>query len=347
MPKQPAPPPASAEAETVVWGIHSYVANDQLFLQRKLIAIGWHEVGDLGKLEPSRLAVKQRLSQVYPERQSAAIATYAGQIYRFVHEVKEGDLVVYPSKADRQIHIGRIAGPYRHDPKLSEHFPHVRAVAWITSRPRTHFSQGALYEVGSALTLFQLRNYADEFRAAAEGKSGVPIVPVAQDRTVDDVTRDIEDTTADFILKTLAQETKGHRFAEFVEHLLNTMDYRTRRSAEGPDGGVDIVAHRDELGFEPPIVKVQVKSTEGSVGDPVVSALYGKVGTGEYGPLVTLGSFTRQARTFAQSKTNLRLIDGDDLVKLVLAHYDQFDAKYKSLIPLKRVHVPDRAAQDD
>jgi predicted Mrr-cat superfamily restriction endonuclease len=33
-------------------------------------------------------------------------------------------------------------------------------------------------------------------------------------------------------------------------------------------GGIDIVAHKDELGFEPPIIKVQVKSSEGSIGDP-------------------------------------------------------------------------------
>ena len=112
-------------------------------------------------------------------------------------------------------------------------------------------------------------------------------------------------------------------------------------SPEGPDGGIDIVAHQDELGFQPPIVKVQVKSSEDSVGDPVVSALYGKVSSGEFGLLVTLGTFTNQAKSFARSKSNLRLIDGDVLVDLVLQHYDQFDSRYKGLIPLKRVYVPE------
>ncbi len=143
------------------------------------------------------------------------------------------------------------------------------------------------------------------------------------------------------MLKRLAQELKGHPLADFVAHLLSTMGYRTRVSEEGPDSGVDIIAHRDELGFEPPIVKVQVKSGEGSVGDPVVSALYGKVGAGEYGLLVTLGYFTNQALSFARSKGNLRLIDGEELVDLVLQHYDQFDSKYKGLLPLRRVFVPE------
>jgi restriction system protein len=119
------------------------------------------------------------------------------------------------------------------------------------------------------------------------------------------------------------------------------MGYRTRISPEGPDGGIDIIAHKDELGFEPPIIKVQVKSGEGNVGDPIVTALYGKVGEKEYGLFVTLGMFTNQAKNFARSKSNLRLIDGDDLVSLILQHYEQFDSQYKGLIPLKKVYVPE------
>src|SRR4029078_6704207 len=134
-----------------------------------------------------------------------------------------------------------------------------------------------------------------------------------QDESVAAVAEDIEETTRDFVLKRLAQEVKGHPFAELVAHLLNLMGYQTRVSPEGPDGGIDIIAHKDELGFEPPIVKVQVKSGEGSFGDPVVSALYGKVGASEFVLLVTLGAFTTQARSFARGRSNLRLIDGAEL----------------------------------
>ncbi len=41
-----------------------------------------------------------------------------------------------------------------------------------------------------------------------------------------------------------------------------------------------------------------------------------------------------------QHKSHLRLIDGEDLVDLVLQHYDQFDARYTGIIPLRRVFVP-------
>ena len=125
------------------------------------------------------------------------------------------------------------------------------------------------------------------------------------------------------------------------------MGFRTRVSPEGPDGGIDILAHKDELGFEPPIVKVQVKSTDGSIGDPEVSSLYGKVAGGEHGLLVTLGTFTRHAESFAKSKSNLRLIDGEKLVELVLAHYEQFDSRYKAILPLKRVYIPQPVDQNE
>jgi restriction system protein len=125
---------------------------------------------------------------------------------------------------------------------------------------------------------------------------------------------------------------------EIAAHLVYELD---------PDGGVDIIAHKDELGFEPPIVKVQVKSAEGSIGDPIVSALYGKVASGEFGLLVTLGTFTNQARHFAWSKSNLRPVDGHELVDLMLQHYEPFDSRYKGLLPLKRVYVPEALAETE
>ena len=196
------------------------------------------------------------------------------------------------------------------------------------------------------MSFFLIKNFADEFRASVEGKAAV-VTPVVHDESIAAVAEDIEETTRDFVLKRLAQELKGHPLAEFVAHLLNTMGYRTRVSKEGPDGGVDILAHKDELGFEPPIVKVQVKSTEGSIGDPIVSSLYGKVASDEFGLLVTLGTFTTPALNFATSKSNLRLIDGDELVRMIFNHYDKFDSRYKGLIPLRRVYVPESIEADE
>jgi restriction system protein len=240
---------------------------------------------------------------------------------------------------DKRVHIGEIVGPYQYVERDAEGYPHRRPVKWLKDFPRTNFTQGALYEIGSAMTFFQVKNYADEFLLTLAGQK--PESAPEEDETVTYVAEDIEQNTRDFVLKNLSQELKGHALSHFVAHLLGTMGYKTRVSPPGPDGGIDIVAHKDDLGFVPPVIKVQVKSAESNIGDPVVSQLIGKLQPGEYGMLVTLGSFTSQARNTASNKANLRLIDGDDLVKLVLQYYEQFDSKYKGMIPLKHVYVPE------
>lgn len=336
----------SEVGDRLIWGIHggSLGDADDLFLKKCLIALGWTELADLTKLKPDREAFKMAVGAAYPQKKPGAIPNNAGQLFRFVHEMKVGDLVVYPSRRDRQVHIGKVTASYQYDQGQSAAYPHQRPVKWLVHVPRIRFSQGALYEIGSAMSFFLVKNYADEFRAAVEGKSPAP--PVTEDETVAAVAEDIAETTRDFILKRLAQELKGHPLTDFLAHLLGTMGYRTRVSPEGPDGGIDIIAHRDELGFEPPIIKVQVKSSEGSIGDPVVSALYGKVAVSEFGLLVTLGTFTNQATNFAKSKSNLRLIDGNELVDLVLEHYEEFDSRYKGLLPLRKAYIPEQLDEE-
>ena len=326
--------------ESTMWGIHGGRDGeaDDLFLKAKCVALGWPELGDLGAIAADRDGFKEVVAQAYPEAKPGAIPNYAGQLFRFVHEMRVDDVVVYPSRRDRQIHIGVVVGPYKYDASQKD-YPNRRAVRWLCARPRTYFSQGALYELGSAMSFFQVRNYTEDIRAALEAKPEPPVA-TSKDETIALVADDIEQTARDFVIKTLAEDLKGHPFAHFVAHLLEAMGYRCRTSPEGPDGGVDIVAHRDELGFEPPVIKVQVKSSEGTQGDPGVSSLYGKVGPGEYGLFVTLGTFTAAAKTFARGRTNLRLIDGYELVELIFAHYEQFDSTHKRLLPLRRAYIP-------
>jgi len=333
--------------DITLWGIHAGRTGDAntLFLKKNVIAVGWDRVGDLSKIQPEREDFKARVARAYPENKPGSIPLSAGQLFRFVHEMKPGDMVLYPSKNDRVVHIGRIEGNYQYAPDVSSGYPNMRSVKWLKSLPRTAFSQGALYEIGSAMSLFQVKTYTDEFLSALENKP-VDVAKPEEDETVAYVAENIEQTTRDFVLKRLAQKMKGHPLAHFVAHLLQAMGYRTRISLPGPDGGVDIIAHKDELGFEPPIVKVQVKSVEGSTGEPQVSGLYGKVDKGEFGLFVTLGTFTNQAITFARNKSNLRLIDGDELVDLILQHYEQFDSRYKGLLPLKHVYIPDEQAEE-
>jgi restriction system protein len=177
-----------------------------LFLNEKnaVLALGWNEMPDLSTLPPTRESFKSLVAKMYPTAKPGVIPNYAGQLFRFIHEMKEGDKVLYPCKSDRMIYFGTVTGKYVHKQE-SKPFAHHRAVNWIKSIPRTKFSQGALYEIGSALTVFQVSTFAEEVFGIFQGQNAP--VPVTEDPTVAQVQSDIQDTTRDFIIKTLAQQS--------------------------------------------------------------------------------------------------------------------------------------------
>lgn len=323
--------------EKVIWGIHAGKKGDaeSLFSKENVIALGWSTFGSFEGLQ-TRDDFKSRYAEVYTDVSSQSIATSAGQLFRFVWEMKIGDLVVFPSKSDRKAHIGEVRGEYKYNPSVDPNYPNHRSVKWLKNVSRTKFSQGALYEMGAAMAFFQIKNYANEIFEILEGKE--PVV-IDDDGTISLVADDIEEQTRDFVLKQLERNLKGLPLEEFVKHLLEKMGYKARLTRPN-EPSVDVIAHKDELGFEPPIIKVQVKSSTGKISDRDVSALYGKVDHAEFGLLVTLGEFSTQATNFAVGKSNLRLIDGSELVNLIFEHYEDFDPKYKGIIPLKMVYIP-------
>jgi restriction system protein len=72
-----------------------------------------------------------------------------------------------------------------------------------------------------------------------------------------------------------------------------------------------------------------------------VNQLLGTLGEGEYGLYVSLGSYSRAARLLERNRAKLRLIDGEQFVELVLDNYARLAPRYRSLIPLKQIYVPD------
>ena len=317
-----------------IWGIHT--TDDSLFLSQNIIAIGWSEMGDLSQLPPSRDEFKERFLKTYPNGKKGAVATSAGMLFRFVHEVQIGDYIVFPSKSDRKINLGVIEGPYYHDDQPAI-YPNRRKVRWLKSLPRTTFSQGALYEVGSALTFFQVRNYADEYIHAIDGSRNPPILDTDTDETVASTADEIIESTKDFILKELSRNLKGYGLEEFVADLLRAMGYRTTLSPHGGDGGIDITAYKDEL---PPRIVVQVKSQDGDIRETTIQSLKGAMKEGDYGLFVTLSDYTPNARKYLEQNPIIRGINGVDLVDLILKYYDQLAVKYRKMIPLKMVYIP-------
>jgi len=325
-------------AEMTIWGIHMARDHGSRPIDKGYVAIGWHRMGDFSQVVPTREAFKAAYVQAYPNEKPGKVPVAAGVAFRFAVEMKPGDVVIYPSKQDRIVNIGLIDGPYEYFANAPADCPNRRKVKWLKHIARTSFSQSALNEIGSAITLFRVSSNADEFLAALEGD--IFEVEDIDEASAELVSAQVEETTEDFIIKRLKNNQTPFQFEHFIAHLLKCMGYHSRVTQASGDGGIDIIAHRDELGFEPPIIKVQCKQILATIGRPDVQQLHGAIESGEHGLFVTLGTFSNDARTFERTKPNLRLIDGSDLVDLIYAHYGQFEPRYQMLLPLKRTYIP-------
>lgn len=321
--------------EKKIWGIHTQ--NDNLFLSKDLIAIGWRDFGDLTKVDASRDAFKAHYLEAYPDAKKGQIANGAGMLFRFIHEVQLGDYVVFPSKSDRKINIGTIEGDYYYEDNDGEYVQR-RKVKWLKHIPRLSFSQGALYEVGSAMSFFTVKNYADEFLAALDKDFKKAAASVeTDDESVGATADDIVENTKDFILKELSRQLKGYDLEQFVADLLRAMGYRTKVSPQGGDSGIDITAYKDEL---PPRILVQVKSQDSDIKETTIQSLKGAMREGDYGLFVTLSNYTKNAQKYLDSTPIIRGINGTELVDLILKYYEELSEKYRKMIPLKMVYIP-------
>ncbi|SDQ14988.1 restriction endonuclease [Pseudovibrio sp. Tun.PSC04-5.I4] len=336
-----------------VWGVHMGVHVSDRPIEGGYVGIGWLAMGDLTKIGASREAFKTALVAAYPDKKTGAIPVDAGSMFKFLHKIKADDIVVYPSKFDRMVNIGRFTGKAIYVPDDHDEYPTHQKVEWLGHFPRDEFSQTALNEIGSFLTMFRVRRHANEFlrKVNLMGDGTTPDAAAAQADAQDDIADDdtatvsatiqAETSTSDFVIKRLMKELSGHQFEELIAHLLECMGYTARVTPKSGDGGVDVIAHMDPLGFQPPIVKVQCKRTTSQTSRPDVDQLLGTLGDGEYGLFINLGSFARGAVELERNRAKLRLINGEQLVMILFENYANLAPRYRVLVPLKQIFVPD------
>jgi MoxR-like ATPase len=107
--------------------------NEELALEQGVAVIGWQELGDLSD-GPDREELKSLVEQYWPDSSPPSISAQAGQVFRFIHDVSLGDLVVLPLKTHpNHVAIGRIMGAYeyRGEPEFRNDACHTRPVEWL------------------------------------------------------------------------------------------------------------------------------------------------------------------------------------------------------------------------
>lgn len=319
-----------------MWGIHAEAKMDDTFIKNSIISLGFSKFIDPLKVETSREAFTKKYTECYPNASKASASHCAGMIYRFVHEMNLGDYVVFPSKSNRMVNIGIVEGECVYNP--SSDYPIQRKVKWLKHLSRTLFSNAALAEIGSFSSFFSIKNYSDEFTAALSKNFERQTVSLAEDMEEASISTEMTmENTKDFILKSLSRSLKGYDFQDIIANLLTAMGYRAITLQRGGDSGIDITAYKDEF---PPRILVQVKSQDSPVNEALVQSLKGAMKEGDYGLFITLSNYTKNAKNYLAHTPIIRGINGIELVDLILKYYNRLDEKYKKLIPLKMIYVP-------
>lgn len=107
-------------------------------VEKGFVGIGWRQLGDLSVIAPDREAFKQAHLAAIPEAKRREMEIEASMLFRFVHDMQPGDVLVYPCDEDGLVHLGRVTGGYHHDPAGGDD-PNRRPVEWLLAQPRAAF----------------------------------------------------------------------------------------------------------------------------------------------------------------------------------------------------------------
>ena len=271
----------------------------------------------------------------------------ADQLWNFARIIRNGDMVVLPRKQPRVVAVGRVSGDYQYKEDLDA--PHLRAVNWVAHEiPRTYFGQDLLNSFGGQGTVYRVGADDAESRIdkiVAQHLSGA--VADEADTTSaasagDEFRVDLEEQINDRIVDRLRQKFPGVKLEYLVGSILRASGYHAIETRQGPDGGIDVVAGKGEMGFDHPRLCVQVKSGRNSVDIGDYNRLQGNIRSygADHGLLVSLGDFTRAVRNENErSFFQIRLWGPYELAEKLLDTYDNLPEDIKTEIPLRNRRI--------
>ncbi len=309
------------------------------FKEKNIVAVGWKALGDETTRAKTREDFNQIIRKYYPSYRSGQIGIQASQIYKFVREFKIADYVLSYNPTERRYLIGKIQSEHKYSGTICEDYCNYREVEWIGSVNRDDMTTTTKYSLGAISTLFEVKDTAKiEILGLMEGKKEV--VEEAAEEGLENIRDDIVDKSHEFI-KDKIMKLDWDEMQELVAGILRAMGFKTRVSSKGPDRGKDIIASPDGLGLEEPKIVVEVKHRTESMGREKISSFLGGLRVGSKGLYVSTGGFSKEAKYEAErANIPITLIDIDELVKLIIQYYDDFDNEAKTLMPLTKIYWP-------
>ncbi len=306
-----------------------------LWVEGGYIAIGWNEIGDLEDLGGPD-AIQDALSNQWSWSTQMELGQAAGQIRRFGFEMREGDWVITPAADSRWLFYGQIgsAGAYRFFSGSDGcEFRHRRTVEW-REQPLDRWALPIALQnnLRGRITVFSVNSRRDFLAIVAMSEGRSPELVVQQ-----------VDATKAVIERILTLDPTEFEF--FVKDLMTAVGYEdVERTGGSGDEGVDVVGVLSGASFARVRVFVQAKRYEvgRNVNPKTVQELRGGIPDGGRGAIITTSDFAKRTkkRATAEGFQPIELINGNQLVELLVEHWSEMSDEIRDRLGLKPGLVP-------
>ena len=316
---------------TNVWVVRSeYGKYTEHFIRGGYVAAGWIPEENLSEIQ-TRDEIESLYRIAYPNDANRRVGANVYQIKAFLLDIQTGDFVITPPDNTEWLNYGQVAPDgscYYSSVDDGCPFPHRRKVNWAEGViRRSEFSVPFQNAMRASMAVFRVSQRDEFLNKIGRGE----LAPRARTPREDPYRVVLER-----ILELGAQE-----FEILVGHLLEALGFEETEVVGKPgDGGVDVRGELDISNLAK--IKLFVQAKRYKIGHKVsvrvVRQFRSAIPNDGQGAFITTSDYPAGAKDVALESgfPRIGLINGRQLVDLLIQHWDSIDEEFRDRLGLKR-----------
>jgi predicted Mrr-cat superfamily restriction endonuclease len=289
-------------------------------LKENTIGVGWAEAKELDKAHEWE-QFKRIVRAAYPQYYSSserALGNASGSLWRFIHEMKVGDIVVVP--VAEGFYIAEVKSDVNYDEAhRQDDYAWRRGVVWLTRTPipRSHAANALQLRLKSRQTCVDARDLLKEIEAARQRKEPLEFTSVILSSAHDVVAQALLSAINDCGLEKVVRQL-------VIANGATAAEIPAKNS--GKPGDADVIAtydHRVGVHHSVPVrIAYQVKQHQGMTDEWGIQQLIERMEHDESivcGCLVTTATdISPKAKELLEAHEEIMLVAQKELVEWVL-----------------------------
>ncbi|MHA1278375.1 MAG: DUF2034 domain-containing protein [Candidatus Helarchaeota archaeon] len=286
--------------------------------------------------------IRRKYIEYNPDDSKGRVNQNVGQIYRFLNDIDEGDIVITPYR-NRMLLVGKVTSEAYFMKDDSSPFTYRKKVEWFSETlDRSEFSIPLQNTLMSSLTVFNVSQKREIFKTL---KLAIPLA--AEEKIVE-----LSDENIYEAIRKKFLELDATEFEQLVSYILQTLGFEAlQETGHSGDEGIDFVGVLNVMGIAQIDLQVQVKRySRNIIRETHIRSFRGALKKDHQGCFITLTKFDKKAIASAkdQERVPIRLINGIKFVEIFIEQYDEVmaallandDTELANKLKFKKVLLP-------